>query len=412
MDAEPMPDQREAIKADIIEQEPVAGEQPKADISMALTIYQKVGVVPFDPSVVADLAKWETANADNGLEDQYDILPTGELYLSQTFYRRILNNAFGRGGWAMIPMDPKPYVRGDQPGSTQLVQEWALIAHGRFISQVEGGAEYSEKNSRQLWSDACETVRSNALMRLCKDLGLASDCWDRRYIAEWKKKHAVRVWVAKKYNDHGDWKVKGEAQWRRADADPLRNELRPVAEGETAINVREPKFGVFEIVEDVGDKLKQSVEQKGSGWEERGFSPKQAGKKTEKPKAAPEEPTPKVPADYAEQHPLLALAQRAGHNNHFTARAVTIVEMTKKARTDANGKEKKDGAGKVQYTYSAHTDHGEIVTTFSTTDATALFKASQEKRSVDINCKAVMKVNDQTGDELWFINLEEIVAEA
>lgn len=370
--------------------------ESSADIGMQLQIYQKVGMVPFEKTVIDELAKWQGVSSAPELEEMYDILPTGELYLGQMHYRRILNKAFGQGGWALVPMDPRPVVTGDQgKGTSQLVQVWALIAHGRYVSEAMGGAEYNPANSRMLWSDACETVKSNAVMRLCKDLGLAGDCWDRRYIAQWKKKHAIAVWVAKKYQQNGQWKVKGDLQWRRADADPVRNELRPVLEGETSIIVNEASFGVYEIVEKQGktDSKKKTE----------GKPPVQSPDKAAEKQSA-SLPTSQ-PAD-PDRQPLLAIAQKAGHGGYFMARGVTIAEVKRTAMKNKAGEVKKDGAGEISYSYGAKTDFGEWITFFSKTDANALNGARQDRRAVDLQCKAVLK------GEKWFINLEEIVGEA
>jgi len=32
-------------------------------------------------------------------------------------------------------------------------------------------------------------------MRCCKDLGVASELWDPRFLREFKKEHCIEVWV-------------------------------------------------------------------------------------------------------------------------------------------------------------------------------------------------------------------------
>lgn len=400
------------VPPDIIDVEPVDARnaESSADIGMALQIYQKVGMVPFEKTVIDELAKWQGVSSAPELEEMYDILPTGELYLGQMHYRRILNKAFGQGGWALVPMDPRPVVTGDQgKGTSQLVQVWALIAHGRYVSEAMGGAEYNPANSRMLWSDACETVKSNAVMRLCKDLGLAGDCWDRRYIAQWKKKHAIAVWVAKKYQDKfGKWKAKGDLQWRRADADPLRNELRPVEEGEASIEVAEVSFGVYAIVE--GSATKGTGKTQHEKIQETGAAAAGAIKRAvQSPDKAVEKQKGGLPTSQTadpDRQPLLAIAQKAGHGGYFVGRGVTVVEVKRTAMKDKDGNPKKNGAGEISYSYGGKTDFGEWITFFSTTDANALNKAAKEKRTLDLQLKAMLK------GEKWFINLEEIVGEA
>lgn len=145
-------------------------------------------------------------------DDQLDILPTGEIYLSQIGYRRRLNEAFKPGGWALRPMS-KPSAMGNT-----LIREYALYIEGRFVSAAYGEADYYASNARSSYATAAESLKSNALMRCCKDLGIASECWDRRFTEQFKKDHCVRVWRAKAKN------AAGEYQWRRQDADPFPDE--------------------------------------------------------------------------------------------------------------------------------------------------------------------------------------------
>lgn len=54
--------------------------------------------------------------------------------------------------------------------------------------------ENSYFSAEQLPS-AIEGCKSNALMRCCKDLGVASDLWDPEYIRKFKKQNTKEVWV-------------------------------------------------------------------------------------------------------------------------------------------------------------------------------------------------------------------------
>jgi hypothetical protein len=97
-----------------------------------------------------------------------DILPTGELYVSQVRYRRILNNAFGPGGWGLVPT-------GDfQQDAGTLCREYSLFAEGRFVSSAIGEADFQPNNPRYSKATAAESLKSNALTRCCKDLLVAS----------------------------------------------------------------------------------------------------------------------------------------------------------------------------------------------------------------------------------------------
>jgi hypothetical protein len=142
-------------------------------------------------------------------DEAHDILPTGEVYVSQVHYRRLLNRVFGPGGWALVPRGPFA-----MQGNT-ITREYALVGPGgRFISEAIGETEYQPNNARMSYASACEAAKSNALTRCCKDLGIASECWDRRWCDRWIAKHAVKVWR----------KGVTKPQWRRRDATPWYDE--------------------------------------------------------------------------------------------------------------------------------------------------------------------------------------------
>ena len=56
-----------------------------------------------------------------------------------------------------------------------------------------------------------KSAKSTALMRCCKDLGIASELWDPTFIQEWKKQHAMRVWC------ENERTKKKQPLWRRKD---------------------------------------------------------------------------------------------------------------------------------------------------------------------------------------------------
>lgn len=146
-------------------------------------------------------------------DEAHDILPTGEVYVSQVHYRRLLNTVFGPGGWALVP-------RGlfARQGNT-ITREYALVGPGgRFISEAIGEADYQPTNDRMSYATACEAVKSNALTRCCKDLGIASECWDKRFCEDFKARHCTAVWRQEQ----------NRPQWRRKDAQPWHDETGAV----------------------------------------------------------------------------------------------------------------------------------------------------------------------------------------
>ncbi|PVU90766.1 hypothetical protein BB559_004452 [Furculomyces boomerangus] len=131
-----------------------------------------------------------------------EIKPDGLIYLPEIKYRRVLNRAFGPGGWGIVPRGPY------SSNGSVLSREYALLCLGRFVSQSRGEQDYF---GDQGLATATEGVKSNALMRCCKDLGIASELWDPAFISEFKKTHCISEWVT-----HA---VKGNKKiiWRRKD---------------------------------------------------------------------------------------------------------------------------------------------------------------------------------------------------
>jgi len=148
-------------------------------------------------------------------DENHDILPTGEVYVAQVHYRRLLNGTFGPGSWALVP-------RGEfiKQGKT-LCREYALVVRGRFVAEAVGEQDYHESNERMSYASAAEGVKSNALTRCCKDLGIASECWDKRWCEAWIAKYAVQVWLEKSKDGKAQ-----KPQWRRKDAKPFWNEQK------------------------------------------------------------------------------------------------------------------------------------------------------------------------------------------
>ncbi|KAI8361749.1 mitochondrial genome maintenance MGM101-domain-containing protein [Blakeslea trispora] len=134
--------------------------------------------------------------------DDIEIKPDGLLYLPEIKYRRILNKAFGPGGWGLAP-------RGEHTISPKNIsREYALICRGRFVSQARGEQDFFDVSGLPTASEGC---KSNALMRCCKDLGIASELWDPTFIRKFKKKHCVEVWA-----EHVTTKKKKKL-WRKKD---------------------------------------------------------------------------------------------------------------------------------------------------------------------------------------------------
>lgn len=142
--------------------------------------FHGLGREPF-PRDIADILLAPIANED------IEIKPDGLLYLPEIKYRRILNRAFGPGGWGLAPrtetlITPK-----------QISREYALICHGRLVSVARGEQDYFGGDEKI--NTALEGCKSNALMRCCKDLGIASELWDPGFIRKWKKEFCEEIFA-------------------------------------------------------------------------------------------------------------------------------------------------------------------------------------------------------------------------
>jgi hypothetical protein len=120
-------------------------------------------------------------------DELIEIKPDGSCYLPEVQYRRILNKAFGIAGWSVIPRGPHTL------NGNVLSREYALFANGRFISQARGHTAIT--GAFQNPALCTEAVRSNALMRCCKDLGIAASLWDASIINQWKARWALKKTV-------------------------------------------------------------------------------------------------------------------------------------------------------------------------------------------------------------------------
>lgn len=72
--------------------------------------------------------------------DDVEVKPDGIIYLPEIKYRRILNKAFGPGGWGLAP-------RGETIVTDKsITREYALVAHGRYV-QIYGRHSSLHANS-------------------------------------------------------------------------------------------------------------------------------------------------------------------------------------------------------------------------------------------------------------------------
>ncbi|KAK5820765.1 mitochondrial genome maintenance MGM101-domain-containing protein [Linnemannia elongata] len=157
--------------------------------------FSGMAVEPFEKGVAEILMKPLDA-------DDIEIKPDGLLYLPEIKYRRILNKAFGPGGWGLAPRSEHSI------SPKNISREYALVCKGRFVSTARGEQAYFDADNLATASEGC---KSNALMRCCKDLGVASELWDPAFIRKFKKQYCEEVFV-----EHAVTKRKKKL-WKRKD---------------------------------------------------------------------------------------------------------------------------------------------------------------------------------------------------
>ncbi|KAK6341581.1 hypothetical protein TWF696_008652 [Orbilia brochopaga] len=139
---------------------------------------------------------------------EVEIKPDGIIYLPEIKYRRILNRAFGPGGWGLAPRG-ETQIAEKPNGGGMVTREYALICHGRLVSVARGEQDYFDEFGIPTAMEAC---KSNAMMRCCKDLGVASELWDPRFIKKWKKENANEL-----FGEHVITKKKKKLWVRKGD---------------------------------------------------------------------------------------------------------------------------------------------------------------------------------------------------
>ncbi|KAJ3291587.1 hypothetical protein HK104_005957 [Borealophlyctis nickersoniae] len=161
----------------IVRRGPVLGtDLPDAKNKPPPGLYRNVGIEPFPQEAVAIL----TAPVN---PDDLDIDPAkGWLYMKEQAYRDRLNRAFGEEGWELLPITEFWATDTRQVA----FRTYALLVNGRFISEAIGDCSIAKSEPQEYAERRCEYV---ALLRTCKDVGVASELWDRSVANRLKKKY-------------------------------------------------------------------------------------------------------------------------------------------------------------------------------------------------------------------------------
>jgi hypothetical protein len=177
-----------------------------ASTSLAVDPYVGVAAVPFDEKAQSVLEKYQDVP-----DEWIDVKPDGKLYLSHIKARNILNEAFGFGGWALVPVGDYNVSRapfkdkyGKDAEHVTVYRTFRLYVNGRFQDEAMGAGSYYSNNKEADYSDACEAAKSYALNRLCKTFNIAQKCWDKDFGRNWLAQYAQQ-------DDSGKWKKRKQA---------------------------------------------------------------------------------------------------------------------------------------------------------------------------------------------------------
>lgn len=116
-------------------------------------------------------------------DEEVMVRPDGRVYLSWIKYAKRITDAFGGTGWVMIP-EGMPKMSGNL-----VVWGFHLVIKGVYCGFAIGEQGYYA-TSRMSYGEACEGAKSNALMRLCKALGIGLELWDEVWTEDWLSKYA------------------------------------------------------------------------------------------------------------------------------------------------------------------------------------------------------------------------------
>lgn len=156
----------------------------------------RAGEQPWSPRVVAIVC----APIDDSL---VEILPNGVIDVPHKHWRDRMNDAFGVGGWAHIPLASPKQADGE-------VAYYGMVkALGQFVGDAVGGCKYIPNNDKQTYADCVESAKSRSFKRCCKQLGMFLELWDKSYQDYWKSLYAEEVPMSGTRSGKG-WRKKRE----------------------------------------------------------------------------------------------------------------------------------------------------------------------------------------------------------
>lgn len=142
-------------------------------------------------------------------DEEIILKPDGKIYLPWTKYAERMNKAFGGVGWTLVPEGP-PKI----DGNNLVLWGFHLLIRGTYNGYAIGEQQYFDNNKNMSYGEACEGARSNAIMRLCKSIGIGCELWDKTFIKRWLDTYATTEWrIDSKTNQNKKvWLLKTESK--------------------------------------------------------------------------------------------------------------------------------------------------------------------------------------------------------
>lgn len=128
-------------------------------------------------------------------ENELEILEDGSVYVPQVHIRKRLSKVFRVGQW------------GVEVGKPETVDDRPVIRIRLYVNGAPVGECYADRDH------GLESAKSQGIVRCCKDLDMAADCWDRRWSYAFRLQWGVFV------ETEG-----GGSEWRNSLSPPLANE--------------------------------------------------------------------------------------------------------------------------------------------------------------------------------------------
>lgn len=133
-----------------------------------------------------------------------EIRPDGIIYLPWVFFHKRMREAFG-WEFALIPKSD-PHYNGEEK---LMMWGFYMVVKGSLLGFAIGECPYHSNNPIMSYADAMEGCKSNAVTRLCKDLGLFPELWQPEFRRQWITEYAIS------YQHHNAKKGRTEELWRK-----------------------------------------------------------------------------------------------------------------------------------------------------------------------------------------------------